>query len=812
MPTPLRHLLLPLLLSGCSRDFTGFHKEPVGDISSFSPSPAVLHRLTDAQYRASLSSLLGIDFAGELPVDYLLYNFSTVGASQVTIAPSDFELYEAAAWSAAESAFPDKATASTRLGCELRAPLGEEDLGGSAVTCLRPWAAELAGRAWRRPLEQAELDRLVALYESVESIGDQSLLGLRAVTAAVLLSPDFLFRVELGEPDPEDPSRRRYTSHEMASRLSYLLTGGPPDATLRGLADEGVMTEPGVLHMQARRLLQSEEAPEALAGFFGEYMDLASLATMDKDPTLYPQIDEVMREVMAEEAQAIFAEVAVVEGADLRSLFNTDVAYVDPDLGAIYGLTVEGSEGVLQRVELSPEAGRGGLLGRAFFLAGQANATRTSPTYRGKFVQTRLLCRDIPPPPPGAATEIENTDPTATVREKLEQHMTDPSCAGCHQLMDPIGFAFEGFDAIGQAQSTDQGKPIDDSAELDGFAVQGAAEMGAALAAHEGLSSCFTLQFYRHGTGNLETEGELDLIEALGEDFAAGGATLEALVLGLVVSEGFRIAAASELEEEPAREACNALDDDLDGQTDEDILRSCGEGAGRGLQTCVDGEWSACETGTGAAPVEECNGVDDDGDSLIDEALEAEIMVWTGAELLAAHESCDLGDPTSGACQAAASRICGGTGCYATGYGMVAVDEETDEGAGVCVSGATVISGSLTELGGYHSGCASSGHSADCNAAIHRYCSAAGLGTGFGPMEHSGDSMVFACTPSASLTSTTYTALAAYDAGCDGSAERIGANCNSAMHQHCRALGYLSGFGPIENSGDTVSVACVGSL
>jgi len=856
----MRHLLLPLLFAAaCGGKPAADAEEPPARGSNFEDTAgevtdadadgdalaasATLHRLTDAQWRASVETLTGVAYAGDLPGDYVLYGFSAVGAAEIAVSPLELEQYETAAWAVAEATLTSDAAVEDWLGCAFIPPLGQES--ASEDTCLRAGLTAFTERAWRRPVTTDELDALVDLEVDLYALLRDPLLSIRGAMAAVLLSPHFVFRVELGEPDPSTPgdhTARRYTDYEVAERLAYLLTGTTPDDTLLAAAAAGELTTDDGVRYHAWRLLEADLARPALTGFFEEYMDLGALATVDKSQDLFPELTPTLRESMLWEARRLFQSVTFERDVDFRHIFTTNDAWIDAELAALYRVELDG-EG-RQGTWLNLQEERGGILGRAAFLTINSHATINSPTHRGKFVRTQLLCGDVPAPPAGVNTSLEDTYTDGTLRELLEVHMTDPSCASCHQMMDPIGFGLEHFDPIGRWRALDNGFPVDASGDLDGAPFYGAAELGDALVEHPDLLHCLTRQLFRHGTGHLEQRSEEPTIDAITAEFEAGGARFKALVIALVTSEGFRTAAAPENgacdtdgdtrscstdcgqgtevcvegawtacdAPAPAQESCDGADQDCDGAVDEAVTESCELGGDPGYRICGDGAWDTCRTAAGFG--ETCDGLDDDDDGLVDEELEVAVTELTFAELTEAHGSCDpTADAVSDACHAAANRHCAATGCAATGFPGAALALESSRLAVTCLDDteASVVSGSYAELSAIHGGCTESNPiGPDCNAAINRWCAAAGMTTGFGPAEHSGETLTLVCTPRAVVFETSYTALAEHVSTCDGTSERTGDRCSEAFHRWCRAQGYESGYGPLENSGDLAYAACLG--
>ncbi len=763
-------LLLGLSLVACGPQRNGTDPVPTDAAPEveFAPATATMHRLTHTQWRNTVEAVLDVDYEGPLPDDYALHGYTRVGASQATVSPLELEQYEFAAWEVAETAVPDEASALDLVGCD-----------PDELTCLRTWVADHGLAAWRRPLTVAEIDNLAYLYDRV-ALEDGVTTGVQAVVAASLLAPDFVFRIEIGTPHPDRPGVRVFTDWEMASRLAYVLTDRPPDAILLDAAANGTLTTDSGLADQAERLLTTPYARQVLQDWFAETLELDAVHTMDKDPTLFPELDDDLRWAMEMELRHLFDWVVFDEPQPFNMLLTTNTTFVDRELGRLYGMQF--SDDVTREVRFLDGDGRGGILGRAALLSVNAHNTQNSPTHRGKFVRTRLLCQSIPPPPPGVVTELAPPTEGGTLRDRLEQHATDVQCSGCHQLMDPIGYASEGFDALGRARDLDNGLPIDATGHLDGQEFDGAVELGQIVAEHPDLPVCTALNLYRFANGQAESESELPLIDTLAGDFVGQGQQLDQLVLDLVLSEGFRTA-------RPAEGAPDDPPPDLPFVEPEPLPEP-------------------------EPDAEVCNGVDDDADGLVDEDLDVFESPLSAAELQAlGHPDCSASiDPLSPACWAANHRYCQDSGCAVSGLGPV------DETAGglhtLCLDSthASVQDTTFTVLETHHPACNITDRLGPaCNAAISRFCADAGLTTGFGPVENSGDTAVVTCTPSATVYPTTYTEMSQHDALCDGATERWGENCNRAVNLWCRDAGHAGGFGPLENSGDTFVAACVGT-
>jgi len=326
----------------------------------------------------------------------------------------------------------------------------------------------------------------------------------------------------------------------MAERLSFLLWNTGPDEQLLDAAAAGELTTEAGLLAHVERLSAHPRAEAAVAGFFSEYLSLQRLDMLQKDRGVFPLMSDTLGASMRAEIEAIVARLVFEDDADLRGLLTTRQTYVDGPLAALYQLP-----GVAEPTwaEHPARGARAGLLTTAGFLALNAHNTVTSPTHRGKYIQNKLLCFDVPPPPPGVSTTLdEPPDGPQTMRERLARHNEDPQCGGCHQFMDPLGLALENFDALGVWRTTDNGLPIDASGQLGNQAFVGARALGELLAEDTTFSACVTRQFYRHALGHLESPGEEAAVRALTATFVGEGEhRFLPLIETLVMSDAFRL-------------------------------------------------------------------------------------------------------------------------------------------------------------------------------------------------------------------------------------------------------------------------------
>jgi len=417
--------------------------------------------------------------------------------------------------------------------------------GQAESDCAAAFIADLADRAYRRPPTADELAALVALYDAhrVEH-GFTDAIG--AVIVAVLQMPQFLYLVEEGTSDPELPAGViALRDHEIASRLSYLVWDTMPDAEMRAAADAGELHTAAQIDTQVRRLLADRErSAPALVRFYREWMEVRELLAVDKDQDAFPQFDDALATAMDEEYSRFVERVLFGETPTLAELLTSPRTEVDATMAAFYGVAAP-TEG-WGEVEL-PADRRAGLLTRAGLLAEHSTRVASSATFRGKLVRTRLMCDPIPPPPPGAMAMAPEFPPDSTARERTEILLQEPSCGGCHQLMNPIGLGFEHYDAIGSWRDLDvDGGPVDASGIVNGGAepltgeFDGLVELGDMLAGSTLVRDCVAEQWTRHALGVDEAQLDTCTVDTLAQGFAATDGDLLELVVAFTTADAFR--------------------------------------------------------------------------------------------------------------------------------------------------------------------------------------------------------------------------------------------------------------------------------
>jgi hypothetical protein len=530
---PFRRAVLPLALlalaAGCGDDSDP--KDPPEE-PQLDPAAGGVRKLTARQYIESVRVLLGdaAAAAASPPDDASALGLKVIAAADYPIASADVETYELSARRVAAAAVADDATRARIATCE---PSGPTD-----AACFSQIATRFGRLAWRRTLEQEEVDTLATAastgadaYESVDA-------GIEALVSAAIQAPDFLYQIEIGEPDPEDATRRRLLPTELASRMSFFILGRAPDEALLDLAEAEELADEASIRQAAADLVALPEARAALNSFYAEVYDFEDVASIQKDPAKFPLFTDATREAIGEGTRLFLEDIVWTRNADAREIFSAPVGYVNQDNAWLYGLSVTGTE--FQRVEI---ANRAGILTQPSFLAKHAQPGTTSPTRRGLFVITNVLCGGVAPPPPGVTPTLPPDDGTPkTMRQKLEQHASDESCAECHGRMDPLGLALEHFDSVGAFRQKDQGLTIDATGSTEEVGeFDGAVEMGNLLSESEVAATCMVKYLYRQSMGHVETPGEADALAAVDKAFVESDYRVQDLMTEIAASPAFRL-------------------------------------------------------------------------------------------------------------------------------------------------------------------------------------------------------------------------------------------------------------------------------
>ncbi len=502
------------------------------------PGPSPLRRLTNAEYNNTVADLLGDDSApaNSFPNDSRVHGFDNhVSTQTVTYTLADYT------FKAAENL---AAAAVGRLES-----LYDCNVGDTGETpCAKEFIAAFGRRAYRRPLDDAEKDSLFALYEKGRQGGGDFKKGIRFVLTRMLASPAFLYRPELGAVDGDDGQGFvQLTSWEVASRLSYLFWGTMPDGALFEAADRDELSSKAQVQGQVERMLADPKAKAGLRRFYSGWLKLDAIAQSTKDEKMFPGHDTVVP-AMVEEIHRMMDDILWDDEGTVDKLFTADYTFINRDLAAFVGMKeADAMSSDFERVSLSPKgppsAGqRMGILASPGLLSAQSKPQETSPLLRGLFVLEQVLCMEMPLPPAGVPP-LEVFDTTGlTTRERFEKH-SESACASCHKFIDPIGFAFENFDAAGRFRDSEKGKPINTAGELVETDVDGpfdnSVELSQRFASSERIRKCVATQWFRFAMGRGETDEQEHSLEQLACGFSQDS-PIKSMLASFAETDAFR--------------------------------------------------------------------------------------------------------------------------------------------------------------------------------------------------------------------------------------------------------------------------------
>ena len=399
--------------------------------------------------------------------------------------------------------------------------------------CARSSLTSFGRLAFRRALTASELDRYVGLWQTV---ADKQTFteGARAVVSAILQSPKFLYRVEYGA---SAAGQRRYTGQEIAGRLSYLLWNTTPDAALLAAADNGELDTDAAVRAKATELLASPRARAGLRDFFAEYLFLQDFGlSPEASRSLEPAVAAAMREQALSDIESLVLD----QDAPFTDLLTSTTTHVNATLANYYGFPAPSGAGFTS-VTVPEGSPRAGLLGSGAFLVKLGNGLSTKPVRRAKFIREMVLCQPVLQPPADVNTTLPMVDPTAprTTRERLEQHLVDPVCKGCHATLDPLGLSFEIFDEVGRTRTTELGLPIVTAGSFDGQAFEDPRGLAQLLAATPDAKSCAVARFYRYASGAVEDPNDRARIAPLNAAYTNSNGKLRDVLLNFVGSPLF---------------------------------------------------------------------------------------------------------------------------------------------------------------------------------------------------------------------------------------------------------------------------------
>lgn len=500
-----------------------------------------VRRLNRQEYNNTIRDLFGIDFkpAANFPEDDTGHGFDTIG-DVLSLSPLHFEKYLAAAESILERSINTPSAGKpidvSKLTDFHRKTFTKAVSPQSRDVIAKEILRKFAQRAFRRPLPDPELDRYLRFITLVEKEGDGFVRGIKLAMQAMLVSPHFLFRWELDTIAGNAGIQRPMNEFELASRLSYFLWSSMPDEALANLAGKGLLRKN--LESEVRRMIRDPKADAFVANFAGQWLQIRNLNVVTPDNSLFPIFTDQLRDDMRRETE-LFFQYIMREDRSVYEFLSANYIFVNERLAKHYGINnVRGEP--FQRISLTGSP-RGGLLTQASILTITSNPNRTSPVKRGKWILENILGTPIPPPPPNVPELDEKKVLSGNLREQMVQHRSNATCASCHERMDPIGFGFENFDAVGRWRLNDAGTPINAADKLpSGESFNGPAELKTILIKRKGdFSRCLTEKMLTYALGRGMEHFDRATIETIVTTIDKQNGKFSTLVIGVVKSLPF---------------------------------------------------------------------------------------------------------------------------------------------------------------------------------------------------------------------------------------------------------------------------------
>ncbi|MBM3778158.1 MAG: DUF1592 domain-containing protein [Acidimicrobiia bacterium] len=509
-------------------------------------------RLSPTQYQHVIHDIFGRDIvvpANAVEPGVRDRGLLALGGRKLALSGAELERYNLVAWQIAAQVV-DPARRATLIGCTPAAADAPDE------ACAAGFLGRVGPLLLRRPLTDDELRRYVDTARAATEALDDFYAGLEAALGRMLVAADFLFRTESSTPDPAAPERLRLDAYSRAARLSFLLWDSSPDAELLAAAgSRALMTEAG-LREQVDRLLASPRLERGVRAFFSDMYEFDKFETLLIDSETFPEFIPSVEADAREQTLRTIADHLLNRNGDYRDLLVTRDTFLTPALAALYAVPLARSQELGGAVPWTPYRFPDGtpymgVLSHVSFLSLHGHPGASSPTLRGKALREKFLCQTIPPPPADVDfSAIEDSSTHRTVRERLDAHRTNRACASCHRMMDPIGLAFEGFDAASRHRTTENGAPIDTSGELNGQTFTTASELAVILRNEPAVTSCVVDRAFSYGTQRMPTKEERGWLTALATDLRGSGVTWRALMRRLALEPDFHTIPAADVRAE----------------------------------------------------------------------------------------------------------------------------------------------------------------------------------------------------------------------------------------------------------------------
>jgi Protein of unknown function (DUF1588)/Protein of unknown function (DUF1592)/Protein of unknown function (DUF1585)/Protein of unknown function (DUF1595) len=505
------------------------------------PPVVRLLRVSRGQYQQSIKDIFGSAIAMTsilTDTERRSHGLLVVGDTEVSVTSSGFEAADTLAQSIAR-----QVTAPENRGTLLPCHPASEQAADDA--CAQQFLSRMGRLLFRRGLTEKEVALQVSIAHAAALQSHDFYNGLTISLETLLTAPDFLFRVEVATPDPRHADTYRLTAYSKAARLSALLWNSSPDDQLLSAAERGELDSKKGLRLQTDRMLASPKLENGVRAFFSDMLEFDKFDALDKDPKIYSRFTADIQADIREQALRVLTDELVTKKADFREIFSTRETFLTPRLAALLDVVL--SEGLQNdepdkwvRYEYPAGDPRAGFLALPAFTALNSHPGASSPTLRGKAVRQDLMCQTVPPPPPNVDFSGFNNPATApTARDRLKAHATNPVCAGCHKIMDPVGLAFEDFDGSGRWRTTEQGQRIDTRGVFEGRSYDDAAGLSQLLSNNTAVESCLINRVYSYGVARPLTAQDRATTDAFRKQFDKSGHQLPALLRVIASSSEF---------------------------------------------------------------------------------------------------------------------------------------------------------------------------------------------------------------------------------------------------------------------------------
>ena len=503
---------------------------------------SITRRLSPAQYRQTIADIFGstIQLGGRFEPERREAGLLAVGAARVSMTPTGLAQYDVMARTVAAQVV-DLNHRDALIGCK------PTNLAAADDSCAGAFLSRVGRLLYRRPLTPTELDLQTKIAAKAAASLKSFYAGLEMSLAGMLASPQFLFRQETGSAPAGSSGAYTLDAFSKASRLSFFLWNAAPDNALLKSAEQGELDRPEGLARHVDRMMASSRLEDGLRVFFSDMLGFDEFASLSKDSAIYPKFTtRVARDAQEQTLRTIIDHV-LVQNADYRDLFITRKTFLTPLLAAVYGVALtddepNGTPDAWVSYEFPEGSPRSGLLTQASFVALHSHPGRSSPTLRGKALREILLCQKVPDPPANVNfTVVQDTaNPQyKTTRDRVTAHRTDPTCAGCHKLIDPMGLALENFDSSGGFRKLENNVGIDASGELDGVKFSDAQGLASAMHDHSAVPACLVSRIWSYGVGRAVGRDDAEFVKSFAKKFESSAFRVPDLMRAMAQSASF---------------------------------------------------------------------------------------------------------------------------------------------------------------------------------------------------------------------------------------------------------------------------------